>query len=82
MKLIMISCQEATYLISKKEEKKLRWFEKIKLSAHLMLCSFCRKFEKQINLIIKQVQNNEFSATLSDETKGKIKTALKEQTEA
>lgn len=47
----MISCKEATYLISKKEEGKLTLAERLKLSIHLMLCSICRAFEKQSEFI-------------------------------
>ena len=56
MNPINISCKKATYLLSKKEENKLSWLEKIKLRAHLTICSLCRRFEQQTGFIILQVK--------------------------
>lgn len=46
----MNSCQQATYLISKKEEGKLTAGESLMLSVHLRICDLCRSFEKQTGL--------------------------------
>lgn len=59
MKYFMATCKEATFLMAKKEEGKLSLTEKMKLSMHTSVCSFCRKFEKQTMWIrseSKQVQ--------------------------
>ncbi len=47
MKPLIFSCEKATLLISKREEGKLTFNEKIRLCFHLALCSMCRSFEKQ-----------------------------------
>ena len=43
----MLSCHEATFLMAKKEEGKLRVTERMKLKFHMAMCRFCRLFEKQ-----------------------------------
>lgn len=55
----MISCDEATFLISKKQDAHLNWSEKLQLKMHLMFCKFCKRYDRQIGLIdrtIKTVQ--------------------------
>lgn len=55
----MISCDESTNLISKKQDSRLNLLEKFQLWMHLMFCKFCRRYDKQIELIdrtIKTVQ--------------------------
>jgi hypothetical protein len=47
----MISCKKATFLITKKESDPIAFTEKFQLMIHLMLCRFCRLFEKQSKLI-------------------------------
>lgn len=51
MKRMMISCDKATYLISKGEEKKLSCKERYQLNVHLMGCKFCRRYKKEIQYI-------------------------------
>jgi hypothetical protein len=44
----MIACDEASFLISLREDRKLnfrRWWQ---LKIHLLTCHLCRKYEKQI----------------------------------
>lgn len=78
MKLLMISCKKATYLLAKKEENKLSWLEKIKLRGHLTICSMCRKFEEQTGFIIRNAHNTPIDVSLRDEVKEKIQTLLKD----
>lgn len=42
-----ISCKEATYLVSKREEGKLTIRERLKLYFHFRICSFCKLFARQ-----------------------------------
>ena len=78
MKLLMISCKKATYLLSKKEENKLSWLEKIQLRSHLTICSLCRKFEEQTGIIIRHTSHTHIDAVLRTEVKEKIQTLLKD----
>ncbi len=51
MKYFMVNCSEATFLMAKKEEGRLSFMERLKLSMHTSMCSFCKKFEKQATKI-------------------------------
>lgn len=46
---IMLNCRQATLLISQSQDRELTRKEKIALKIHLILCSACRKFNKQIS---------------------------------
>ncbi len=53
---ITISCYDATYLISKKQEEKLLLTEQMKLSLHLMYCKYCNRFAKQTKQITDSIK--------------------------
>lgn len=76
MGLFSISCKKATYLSSKKEEGKLSWMEKIQLRSHMAICSLCRIFEQQSQIIANQAKHAECKDKLSDEVKSKMVDAL------
>ena len=78
MRLLNISCKKATYLLSKKEENKLSWLEKIKLRGHLTICSLCRKFEQQTVFIARNAKHTHEHAILSVEAKERMRHALKD----
>ncbi len=83
---MMITCKEATFLISKKQQDKLNWFERLQLNLHLMMCKYCRRFAEQVSFITKaiaslkkKVMNQSAGVSLSDEKKQLIKKKLLEQ---
>jgi len=78
MNFLTISCKKATYLLSKKEENKLSWLEKIKLRGHLTICSLCRKFEQQTGFIGHNAKHTHEHAVLSVEAKLKMQQVLKD----
>lgn len=47
----MMSCQQATRLMSESRERPLTQKEKLSLQMHLMICSGCRRFDKQMSFI-------------------------------
>ena len=47
----MLSCQEASHLISEHQERSLTTRERLGLRLHLWLCISCRRFERQIALL-------------------------------
>ena len=57
----MIACDEAGYLISLSQDKKLdlkKWWQ---LKMHLLTCHLCRKYSKQISqlgVVIEQYNHN------------------------
>lgn len=77
---LMISCKEATFLVSKQEEGKLTISKRIKLKLHLAGCKICKLFAEQSSFIAR------FSAkadaymsghtVLPEEDKQKIRSSL------
>ncbi len=54
----MISCKQATGLIIKKEQGKLKATQDLELQPHLAICSMCRLFEEQSAFINTALNNN------------------------
>jgi len=42
----MLSCDKATFLITKEQEGKISFIRKIQLELHLKACKFCSLFKK------------------------------------
>ncbi|MBN8718414.1 MAG: hypothetical protein J0H85_03155 [Sediminibacterium magnilacihabitans] len=78
MKYLMVNCKEATFLMAKKEEGKLTFIEKMKLSMHTSMCSFCKKFEKQTSKIGIESKHVHAEDNLSGFTKERIERMLDE----
>lgn len=55
MEKLMIGCDKATLLIVKKEDTKLSLSSKLSLYIHLILCKYCKLFEKQNKFISKNI---------------------------
>jgi predicted anti-sigma-YlaC factor YlaD len=81
MGLLHITCKKATFLISKKEEKKLSWLERWQLRGHLTICSLCRKFEEQSGWIGRMARQYAHShdLTLPEASKEKMQEQLNQQ---
>lgn len=76
MGLFTISCKKATYLVSKKEEGKLNWIEKIQLRSHMTTCSLCRLFDQHTEFIKYSAQHQQPDEKLREEVKVKIEQVL------
>jgi hypothetical protein len=50
-KYFRLTCQEATFLITKKQETKLTSWEKFKLYFHQLACKSCERFAQQMVLL-------------------------------
>lgn len=78
-----MSCRDATYLHGKQKEGKLSFTEALGLKIHLLLCSLCRLFFKQLDKLEEQAHifshTHESNATLDMATKEKMKQALQEE---
>lgn len=55
----MMTCKEATHLMSEGQDRQLRLSERIMLRIHLALCSGCSRYDKQLHLI-RQACNDLF----------------------
>lgn len=47
----MMNCKKATRLLSEQLDRKLTLRERVALSIHLSMCSGCRNFSKQMDVI-------------------------------
>lgn len=47
----VISCKEASLLLSQAEDRRLGPLERLKLRAHLSLCDFCTRFADQLRFM-------------------------------
>jgi hypothetical protein len=76
---IWIGCKQATYLNEKKKEGKLSSAEGLGLWIHLLYCSFCKLFFRQMEFLerrVKRMPENRFS--LSEERKASMKKTIEE----
>lgn len=52
-KRFIISCDEATTICDKNQYGEATIFEKIKLSLHIFVCGFCKKYTEQNSLMTR-----------------------------
>ena len=52
----MIACDEASFLISLREDHKLNFWKWWKLKMHLLSCHLCRKYSRQIGEISRTME--------------------------
>ena len=52
----MLSCREATHLLSEAQDRNLVLPEKLQLEIHLALCKGCRNFRKQMSFLREACQ--------------------------
>jgi hypothetical protein len=55
MHWMMLSCDKATFFITKRDYQKLSCKENLQLNMHLMGCKLCRAFNKQNAIITKKL---------------------------
>lgn len=51
-----ISCEQAAFLVSKKQHVRLNLRESISLRVHFMMCKICKIYEKEIRLISEKIR--------------------------
>ena len=50
-KVLTMSCDEATVVLSDQQDRELTRLERAALKAHLISCGRCKRFRKQLDLI-------------------------------
>jgi hypothetical protein len=81
MHLMMLSCKDATFLLTKNEYQKLNLKENLQIKMHLMGCKFCRAFEKQNKIIsekIHYIQTHPLELELDHDKKKNIQGTIEE----
>lgn len=53
---MMISCKQATELVSKSLDTHLSWRERLALRSHLLMCKLCRRYNQQLQYIIRIIR--------------------------
>ena len=46
----MLTCREASFLISQGQDRTMRPLERVNLRVHLWMCGNCRRYEQQMRL--------------------------------
>ena len=52
----IISCKDASHLVSLKEDAPLTFWQRITLRLHLSVCAACTRFERQIRFLRTAMQ--------------------------
>lgn len=47
----MLSCKEVCRLISESLDRKLAWHQRVQMRVHLLLCSACSSFRRQMQFL-------------------------------
>ncbi|MDD2933318.1 MAG: zf-HC2 domain-containing protein [Methylotenera sp.] len=74
----MLTCKQASQLVSQSLDRPLSWRELVQLRFHLLICNACRHFKQQLNqllIAIEQLKNEtvlDQTIQLSTDAKTKI----------
>lgn len=55
--ILILPCAKATFLIEKRISSRLTFLEWAQLKAHLVLCKWCKAYEKKAEFLQKALQN-------------------------
>lgn len=47
----MLTCKQASQLVSISLDRPLSWSERLQLKLHLLLCNACRRFNQQLQML-------------------------------
>ncbi|HEY9050329.1 MAG TPA: zf-HC2 domain-containing protein [Gammaproteobacteria bacterium] len=53
---MMMSCKHATSLMSQAQDRELKLSERMQLRFHLMMCTGCTNYNKQLHIISKAMK--------------------------
>jgi hypothetical protein len=53
---LMLTCKQASQIISQSLDNPLSWPDRIKLKFHLFICNACNRFNQQLRLLSGAVQ--------------------------
>jgi hypothetical protein len=78
----MLTCKQASQIISQSLDNPLLWSDRMRLKFHLFICDACSRFGHQLHLLanaVKRIKNeteNDSTIQLSLEAKAKILNAI------
>lgn len=53
---LMLTCKQASQIISQSLDNPLSWSDRVKLKFHLFMCNACNRFNQQLRLLSGAVQ--------------------------
>ena len=59
----MLSCKEVVARADDYVDRQLSWREKLAVRLHLLLCSYCRRYVRQLRLLIAALRRRGRAAT-------------------
>lgn len=84
----MLTCKQASQLVSQSLDRPLSWSERIRLRFHLLICDVCKRFNRQLrllNLAVKRMlqhTENDSTIQLSLEARDRISREISRSTES
>ncbi len=63
----MLTCKQASQLVSQSLDRPLSWSERVQLKLHLLICDACRHFKQQLNQLLIAIQQLK-NETVLDQT--------------
>jgi hypothetical protein len=78
-KKIMISCKEATMLSVQKAEINISLSNRARLFVHLLICQYCRLFDKQSKMIDKLLSNWKTDKKLTTDQKSALQFIIEKE---
>ena len=73
-----MKCENANHVCDKKQYREATFFERIKLTLHLIYCSACRRYSANNNKLTKALNKSGFK-TLASKDKLILKQRLREE---
>lgn len=52
----MLSCKEASLMVSRSLDTKLSWPNRVGITIHLLLCKACRRYKTQLRVLHQALQ--------------------------
>lgn len=63
----MLTCKEATRLMSEAQDRKLGVAERLQIELHLAICNGCRNFRRQLDFLRAACRRLPFGKTPADD---------------
>lgn len=80
---LMLTCHEVTRLVSQQAEAPLPWNKRVRMRLHMVLCLWCRRYERQLAFLRQALRSMPERdccsprAQLSPEMRQRLKQALR-----
>lgn len=50
-------CKETSLLLSRRQDQRLDWIERLRLRSHLLICKACGRLDSQLDFLRKAVKD-------------------------